>query len=101
MRSLTFTLVLLCLLPSVLRAADDIVLADFEATDYAGWTTTGEAFGAAPARGTLPGQMPVTGFAGKGLVNSFRGGDQTTGTLTSPDFTLNRHFLTFLIGGGG
>src|SRR6266705_2357541 len=54
-----------------LRAADDILIADFEGTTYGDWKTTGEAFGPGPARGTLPGQMPVDGFQGKGLVNSF------------------------------
>lgn len=44
--------------------------------------------------------MSVEGFQGKGLVNSFFGGDGSTGTLTSPPFTLERPFLSFLIGGG-
>ena len=54
-----------------------------------------------PARGTLPGQMAVDGFQGKGLVNSFAGGDGSTGTLTSPPFTIERRSIRFLIGGGG
>jgi fructan beta-fructosidase len=84
------------------RAEDraDIVVADFEGDDYGGWAATGEAFGGGPAKGTLPGQMHVDGFLGKGLVNSFRGGDGSTGTLTSPEFTIRRPFLNFLIGGG-
>jgi fructan beta-fructosidase len=84
-------------------AADrpDVVLADFEGDDYGGWTATGAAFGKGPARGTLPGQMPVTGFKGKGLANSFLGGDRPTGTLTSPEFKLDRRYVSFLIGGGG
>src|SRR5579863_8859899 len=86
---------------SLARAADDIVLADFEGKDYGDWKTTGDAFGAGPAQGTLPGQMPVTGFQGHGLVNSFLGGDASTGTLTSPAFTISRPYITFLIGGGG
>ena len=45
--------------------------------------------------------MKVDGFAGKGLVNSFRGGDGAVGTLTSPEFVIERKFVTFLIGGGG
>ncbi len=83
-------------------AADrpDIVVADFEADDYAGWTATGTAFGRGPARGTLPGQMHVEGFEGHGLANSFVGGDDATGTLTSPPFTIRRRHLNFLIGGG-
>lgn len=83
-----------------LRAAEDIVVADFEGRDYAPWTATGEAFGAGPAKGTLPGQMQVSGFDGAGLVNSFYGGDDSTGTLTSPEFTIERRFIKFLIGGG-
>lgn len=81
--------------------APDVLLADFEGADYAGWVATGTAFGDRPAAGTLPGQMPVTGFRGKGLVNSFRGGDGSTGTLTSPEFAVERKYVSFLIGGGG
>ncbi len=82
------------------RAAEDLVIADFEGDTYGDWKTTGEAFGPGPARGTLAGQMPVDGFKGRGLVNSFFNGDRTTGTLTSPAFTLERHYIGFLIGGG-
>lgn len=78
----------------------DVVIADFEGPDYGGWTATGEAFGSGPARGTLPRQMPVSGFRGHGLVNSYTGGDGTTGTLTSPPFPINRKYVNFLIGGG-
>ncbi len=79
----------------------DVVVADFEGDDYHGWTTTGDAFGKGPARGTLPGQMSVDGFEGRGLVNSFLGGDDSRGTLTSPSITIDRPYLNFLIGGGG
>jgi sucrose-6-phosphate hydrolase SacC (GH32 family) len=82
-------------------AADDtIVIADFEQPTYGDWTVTGEAFGPGPAEGTLPGQMPVTGFLGKRLVNSYYGGDRSVGTLTSPPFTIRRRYINFLIGGG-
>jgi len=82
-------------------AADDILIADFEAANYGQWKVEGEAFGKAPAKGTLGGQMPVTGFEGKGLVNTFLGGDRPTGKLTSPEFTIERDYIKFLIGGGG
>jgi fructan beta-fructosidase len=90
------------LLSSLAAAADrpDILIADFEGDTYGDWTTTGTAFGKGPARGTLPNQMPVTGFLGKGLVNSYVGGDASTGTLTSPEFVVDRKFINFLIGGG-
>jgi fructan beta-fructosidase len=79
----------------------DLVIASFEGATYDNWAVHGTAFGPGPARGTLPNQMSVDGFQGTGLVNSFRGGDDTTGILTSPEFTIERPFLQFLIGGGG
>jgi fructan beta-fructosidase len=81
-------------------AADDLVVADFEQDSYGEWTVTGTAFGAGPARGTLPNQMQVEGFRGQGLVNSFAGGDTSVGSLTSPEFRVERKFIAFLIGGG-
>jgi fructan beta-fructosidase len=78
----------------------EIVLADFEGKDYGLWQATGAAFGRGPARGTLPRQLPVTGFLGKGLVNSFLGGDPAEGTLLSPEFKIDRKYICFLIGGG-
>jgi hypothetical protein len=42
----------------------------------------------------------VSGWQGSGLVNTFLRGDATTGTLTSPEFTLSAPYLNFLIGGG-
>ena len=84
-----------------LPAAEDILIADFEGKDYGEWKVTGEALGPGPARGTLRGQMRVSGFQGKGLVNTFYKGDGTTGTLTSPPFKVQRKYICFLIGGGG
>jgi len=77
-----------------------VVLADFEGPDYGDWVVTGEAFGEAPARGTIGGQQNVSGFTGKGLVNTFLRGDGPGGTLTSPEFKISRKFMNFLIGGG-
>ena len=77
-----------------------IVLADFEEKDYGDWAVEGEAFGTAPAEGTLRGQQKVSGFSGKGLVNTFLGGDKPHGKLTSPVFKIERSFISFLVGGG-
>lgn len=79
---------------------EPIVLADFEGPDYGDWEVEGEAFGAGPARGTLPNQQRVSGFQGEGLVNTYLGGDGPTGKLTSPEFTIDRRYLNFMIGGG-
>jgi hypothetical protein len=79
---------------------DDILVSNFESGNYGKWTKTGQAFGPKPAPGTLPNQMNVSGFRGKGLVNTFFNHDKTVGTLTSPGFTINRKRIAFLIGGG-
>jgi len=78
----------------------DLLVADFEGATYGDWKVSGTAFGKGPARGTLPNQMPVTGYLGKGLANSYHGGDDATGTLTSPPFTVARKHINFLLGGG-
>jgi len=85
---------------SASAAEPDILISDFEGTDYGDWKVTGEAFGPGPARGTLPDQMKVSGFEGKGLVNTYFKGDGTTGTLTSPPFVIERKYINLLIGGG-
>ncbi len=94
-------LVFLFASPVIANDRPDILIADFEGETYGeGWKTTGTAFGKGPAKGTLPNQMPVTGYLGKGLVNSYLGGDDSTGTLTSPAFKIERKYLNFLVGGG-
>ncbi|MEY2407334.1 MAG: fructan beta-fructosidase [Verrucomicrobiota bacterium] len=81
-------------------AAPDIVLADFEGTNYGAWQASGTAFGPGPAHGALPNQQKVAGFDGKGLVNTFLKGDNSTGSLVSPVFVVERPYLNFLVGGG-
>ena len=80
--------------------AEDILIADFESETYGDWKVDGDAFGPAPAKGTLPNQMEVSGFEGERLVNTYFKGDDTTGTLTSPEFVIERKCINFLIGGG-
>ena len=85
---------------SSVLAADDLLIADFEGDTYDQWMVEGEAFGRGPAKGALEGQMGVTGYEGKGLVNSFFHGDRTTGKLTSTEFMIERPWINFLLGGG-
>lgn len=67
---------------------------------YRDWRAEGEAFGREPARGALPNQQPVSGFRGGRLVNSYLGGDNPQGTLTSPALEITASHVSFLIGGG-
>lgn len=102
MKRLLTTLTSLCMLLICCRpgSAEDLLIDDFEADSYQKWTVTGDAFGSAPAEGTLPGQMPVTGYRGDRLVNTFRGGDSATGIALSAEFEIKRSHIAFLIGGG-
>jgi levanase len=73
------------------------VISDFEGDTWgAGWSTTGAAFGAGPD--TPP--ADVIGAMGKTYVDSFGTGDSQTGTLSSPDFTIDQRYLNLLVGGG-
>jgi len=78
----------------------DILIADFEGTDYGDWKVEGTAFGERPAVANVTPPNRVAGHQGKGLVNTYLGGDGPTGTLTSPPFTIQRKCITFLIGAG-
>lgn len=77
------------------------VFEDFESKDYKNWTIAGDAFGTHPSHGAEPGQQPVSGYAGRGLVNTFIAGDGPQGVATSKPFTIQRRYIGFLIGGGG
>jgi fructan beta-fructosidase len=77
------------------------VFADFEGPTWGtGWSATGDFANAAPAKGAYPGQQQVTGYEGSQLVNTFTNGDTPTGTIDSPTFTVNSHYIDLLVGGG-
>ncbi len=100
MSKLSFYILVMTIVCTTVLAADDILIADFEGNDYGNWRITGQAFGPKPAQGTLPNQMEISGYRGKGLVSSYYGGDGTTGKAVSPAFEIQRKFINFLIGGG-
>lgn len=82
------------------------VLADFE-DGWGGWqvrndpsSDAGGPFGTEPVAGTVPGQQEVTGFVGERLLNGFVGFDAPTGTAESAPFTIERDWISMLVGGG-
>ncbi len=90
-------------------ARPDIVFEDFEGETYANWAITGTAFGAGPVEmAKIPAYQGDVGGKGKRVVNSHASAqvgsvedkDSAVGTLTSRSFTIDRHFIAFLIGGG-
>lgn len=79
----------------------DQVFADFESGSYDGWTTQGDCWGKTPATDDLfTGQ--ITGFQGQTFACTLspRRGSVATGRATSRDFTIQKPFIRFLIGGG-
>ena len=95
-----YIIAVLALMTACQHQEDDLIIEDFESGTYANWTVEGDAFGATPATGSYTGQQPVIGFEGKRLANSFNNGDDSRGTLTSKEFTIERNYINFLIGGG-
>jgi CubicO group peptidase (beta-lactamase class C family) len=82
-------------------ASGTVMFADFEGGTWDGWKVEGDAFGTAPATDALfPGKMK--GFGGKGFVCTFspEKGYAATGKATSKEFTIEKPFITFKIGGG-
>ncbi|MDR7188727.1 levanbiose-producing levanase [Microbacterium sp. BE35] len=71
-------------------------IGDFEGDTWGqAWTATGSFIGAGPSAADLRGRV------GARVADTFvGGGDPATGTITSPEFTIDRNFLHFLIGGG-
>ena len=78
------------------------LLFDFEGERFDGWQLGGEAFRAGPSAAPRPGQNPVAGFLGHGLVSSYDPelGERARGTLRSEEFLIDRSHLGLRAGGG-
>lgn len=78
----------------------DVVVADFDRHDYAGWTRVGDAFGLAPTRSdvVLPDAdgRAVRHRLGGGWANSGALGTAFQGVLQSPSFGITRRYLHVL-----
>lgn len=72
---------------------------DFE-NGYKKWKVTGTAFGNRPASGNFNNQSRLTGFRGKGVVNSYLNGDSATGKMVSGNFIIQDDYIIFRLGGG-
>ncbi len=90
-------------------AKEDIVFEEFDAETYEGWKVTGDAFGTGPvAPEKVKAYLGDVGSVGSRFVATHhringqdsRQTDQKTGTMTSETFTIERRFISFLIGGG-
>ncbi len=98
------------LIPSLLSAfafafraasAEDVLIADFEARDYGAWKADGSAFLRGPARDAQLKELEIENARGHGVASSDVEGDSPVGSLTSPEFKIERPYISFLIAGGG
>lgn len=86
-------------IPKLNSVPEGYVLFDFE-NDLSEWTMVGEAFKSSPSRGKLPNQNAVLGYEGELLINSFHNQDGAKGRINSPEFSISKNYINFLIGGG-
>ena len=91
-----------------------ILYEDFEGEDFGEWEVEGNAFSEGPTCGAVLWQRRLNGWIGKGLANSYlvvhdedglldrkkSMSGSATGSLTSPEFTIERDYITFYIGKG-
>ncbi len=88
--------------PWQLDRRDRRELFDFESGTLDGWERAGLAFQPGVTAAQHDYQQPIIGHHGHYLVDSFHPDllDQATGSLTSPEFTIDRARLGFRFGGG-
>ncbi len=78
-----------------------MVFETFEGDGFGTWEESGDAFGKAPTaggQGTLAGK--VQGYAQDSFASSFARDEAGQGALTSPEFTIDNPYISFLVGGG-
>ena len=89
------SVLLACAAGAADESAEPLKVADFEQ-----WEATGNAFRKGPASGELLGKLEIENAPAGVVFSSEIEGDEPMGSLTSPPFTLSRHYLAFRIGGG-
>jgi sucrose-6-phosphate hydrolase SacC (GH32 family) len=82
-------------------AAADIPIGVFQGRDYGEWVSDGAAFEPGPVDGDLLSKLEIENApAGLAVASSEIDGDRPTGTLTSPEFRIERKCIAFTVGGG-
>jgi sucrose-6-phosphate hydrolase SacC (GH32 family) len=78
---------------------DGNVIFDFEQGIDA-WQMQGDAFIQSPSNQALFRQGAIMGQEGDYFINSYHNRAQGTGEILSPEFTIEKDFINFLVGGG-
>lgn len=92
----------IALLPAFasIARADDLPVGQLGKGSYGDWQACGEAFGKGPVSGELLAGLEIENSDGGGILSSEIDGDGPTGSLTSPEFTISRPYISYRIGGG-
>src|SRR5579859_817462 len=80
--------------------AHDLMIGDFRGTNYGAWVATGIAFKSGPASGELLTKLEIENAPDGTAASSEMDGDGPAGTFTSPEFEIERKYVSFFIGGG-
>lgn len=80
--------------------AGDLPIGLFGSTNYGDWKMTGTAFGSEPASYDLLAKLGIENSHDQRVASSAVAGDEPTGTLTSPEFKIERNYISFRISGG-
>ena len=81
-------------------AEEDILIDDFEESGFTSWQIEGEAFSKGPANIQQKTIYQIKGFRGNGLASSYMDKSLNhVGSLTSPEFVIQRDYINLLIGG--
>ncbi|MDP0492303.1 MAG: c-type cytochrome [Verrucomicrobiota bacterium JB023] len=76
------------------------LLQAFEGDGFGDWQAEGQAFGLGPAvDGPASLKGKIQGYARESFASSAHGGPKSTGSLISPEITIDRPYLSLLIGG--
>ncbi|MDO6602854.1 glycoside hydrolase family 32 protein [Arenibacter palladensis] len=73
------------------------LISDFETEELVGWNSTGDLSLQSYKTELLP--KNVEGFVGAGVLNTGHDHPEKMGTLTSPEFIINKKYINFLITG--
>jgi sucrose-6-phosphate hydrolase SacC (GH32 family) len=82
------------------QSSGDILIADFNGWGWGDWDVQGDAFSGGPVIGRQISDLGFQGIRGNGLATSNAGGNEPMGQITSPLFTIQRHYISFVIAGG-
>lgn len=77
----------------------DLPLSQFDGS-YGQWQQSGTAFKLGPASGDWLPRLEIENPGESNVISSEMEGDGPKGTLTSPEFKIERHYIGFRIGGG-